>query len=240
MKRTWTIPLALGLLVTACDGSARDERTTESATTARTILEAARNRLGGAAVDSFNTVRAEAKVEGPDMTFVTIIWSARDGRARMEQSEGFTAGTHPAGNWMIDGSTGRVEPLDDLTLAFVRGHELHAAVWVPESRYQDPEFVGVAEFDDRQALTVSLTDHLGKSLLAYFSAVDTMPLGFRMLQPDPDVFVTLDGWERRGNLLVFTRALFSQGDEEFQYEYVDIQLNEVPDSIFVAPSDTTG
>ena len=52
---------------------------------------------------------------------------------------------------------------------------------------------------------------------------------------DPDVVVTLSGWESFQNLLLFTRAVFSQGDEEFRYEYTDIQLNNVPDDVFVPP-----
>lgn len=236
MNRTWTIALTLTVLVLACDDSGRNESSTDAAVKAQKILEAARNRLGGAAVERFKTVRAEAKVESPNTEFVTVVWSARDGRARMEQTGGFTAGAHPAENWRIDGATGEVVPLDDRTLAFVRGHELHAAVLVPESRYHDPEFIGGAEFGEQQALVVSLLNQLGDSVFAYYSAADTVPLGFRMMQPDPDVVVTLGEWEWREDVLVFTHATFLQAEESFRYEYVDIQFSEVPDSVFMAPS----
>jgi hypothetical protein len=233
--RYWTVTLVLAMTVTACGGSDNMESSTDKAETARKILGSARDQLG--AVESFATIRAEANVVGPNSEFVTIVWSGRDGRARMEQSGGFAVGVHPGGNWRIDSATGRVEPLDDPMLAFLRGHELHAAVLVPESRYHSPEFSGDVEFGDQLALAVSLKDNLGDTMFAYFSAVDTVPLGFRLTQPDPDVDVTLGGWKRQQNLLVFTRAIITQGDEEYRYEYVDIQLNNVPDSVFAAPTD---
>ncbi|MDH3216418.1 MAG: hypothetical protein OEN01_09030, partial [Candidatus Krumholzibacteria bacterium] len=54
-------------------------------------------------------------------------------------------------------------------------------------------------------------------------------------QPEPDVIVTLGGWEWRQDLFVFTRATIAQGEEDFYYDYIDIQMNNVPDSVFVAP-----
>lgn len=205
-----------------------------AADSAMAILRGSRRALGGAAaVRAVSTLKAEADVVGPTRDFVTVVWSGRDGRARMEQSQGFVGGVHPSGDWRIDGESGAGTSLDAEALAYVRGHELHAAVLFPESRYRDPRPAGKADFAGQPASVIRFTDGRGEPVLGYYSARDTLPLGFRVTYTDPDVVVTLGDWETRGPVRVFTGATFRQGDETYEYSYVDVRLGGVPDSIFV-------
>lgn len=199
------------------------------------ILRGSRRALGGiAAVRAVSTLRAEAGVVGPAYDFVTIVWSARDGRARMEQSTGFAGGAHPSGEWRLDRESGAVADLDPEGLAYVRGHELHASILFPESRYSDPRLVGQEDFAGRRAHVIRFTDGLDEPVLAYYSTADSLPLGFRVTHTDPDVIVTLDDWETHGSVRLFTRATFTQGEEAHEYSYVSIRLNGVPDSVFAS------
>lgn len=76
-------------------------------------------------------------------------------------------------------------------------------------------------------LWYSLSPHLSRR-----APIHERPLA----HPEPDILVTLGGWEWYQDLLVFTRAQFARGENKFHYEYVDIRLNDVPDSVFVAPN----
>jgi hypothetical protein len=230
MRYAAWIPIALTLA-----GCARADRTQVQDPThlAAEIQRGAQNAVGGAAaVRNWNSIRAEAQVEGPESEFVTTVWSARDGRARMQQSDGPVLASHPDGDWQLEPATGSVKPLGAELLAFLRGHELHAAVLAPASRYLGAAFDGEVTFADQRALAVSMADSLGNSVVAYFAATDSLPLGFRMMEPDPDVVVMLSEWQSFGELRLFTRALFTQGQEEFRYTYTDIRCNDVPDSVF--------
>jgi hypothetical protein len=201
------------------------------------IIAGAERRLGGAAaIDAVSTLRAEAAVEGPGSRFTTTIWSARDGRARMEQSGGLVTVLHPSGDWHRDVDSGLVTSLDADHKALVRGHELHATVLYPESRYRNPRFAGRADFSGQRALVVEFRDSFDDPVCFYFSASDTLPLGLRITHQDPDVTVTFGDWEAREGLFLFTSAAFEQGGEVYRYSYVAIDFNSVPDSMFASPA----
>jgi hypothetical protein len=131
------------------------------------VLEGARRALGGDAVDSVETIFSCADVEGPHSENVTMIWSARDGRARMEQSGGFIGVERADDGWQFDPDTGERTPLDAGTRFFIRGHELHAAALFPLTRYAAPRFAGEDVFRGTPALAVVFEDDLGDSVVAW-------------------------------------------------------------------------
>jgi hypothetical protein len=197
------------------------------------VIAGARRAMGGAAADAVTTLHAEAAVRGPEREFVTHVWSAADGRARMEQS-GFIAVVHPSGSWQIDTQTGEQTPLLAEVRSILYGHELHMATLSPLSRYGKARFAGQQEFAGAQSLTIELAGVFGEPVLIHYSVTDTMPLGFRMTHPEPDVIVTLDNWIVKEGVRLFSAAEFIQGSESFQYSYTNIELNTVVDSVFVS------
>ena len=227
--------VVVGLMWLIGLSSCRDSE--PSASDVESLLAAARQRLGGdEAVRNFESIRTIANVTGPTSEFTTGVWSARDGRARMEQTGGFVAGVHPTGNWLIDPATGGSIPLPDPTLAFIRGHELHAVVLAPESRYDSLAIQDTTTFSGVRAIPVLMQSPLDADAVAYYSMADSLPLGFRMLASNPDVVVTLDDWDYRDGLLIFTTAVFKQGEEEYRYDYVEVSLVTLADSVFRAPT----
>ena len=200
------------------------------------ILAGAYRALGGTdAVEAIITWTARAQVTGPSSEFETLIHSARDGSVRMEQSIGFLAGSHTAGGWQVDRTTGDITPIETATLAYVRGHELHATVLMAGHRSPDLAWAPNAEFQGDSAIVVSFSDPLGDSVFGYFSVRDTLPLGLRITNPDPDVVVTFSDWRLHGKVRLFTHAEFKQGDEMFLYDYVELTTNEVSDDLFLPP-----
>lgn len=197
------------------------------------ILAGAKHSIGGGAVDAVETIRAQAVVQGPRGQFVTVVWSARDGRARMEQSGGFVAATHPSGAWRLDARTGEAVELDPEILSMVRGHEVHMVMMAPLTRYVKPKAAGEVEFGEKKALAVEFSDSFDDRVLAYYAVADTAPLGLRLTHPDPDVFVTFDDWTLVEGVRLFGKAEFTQGAESFQYRFTDLELNAVDDSVFV-------
>jgi hypothetical protein len=191
---------------------------------------------GPEAIGAISTLRAEARVEGPNYQFTTTVWSARDGRARLEQSSGLVTGLHPSGDWHLDVDSGLVTPLDAEYKAFVRGHELHAALLFPVGRYHDPRYTGNEDFAGQRAIVIEFSDEFDNPVYFYFSAADMRPLGLRIADQDPDVVVTIGDWKVREDVSVFTSATFEQGGEIFRYSYIAIEFNSVPDSMFAAPA----
>jgi hypothetical protein len=108
-------------------------------------------------------------------------------------------------------------------------------VLFPGSRLADPVFEGRAVWDGDSALVVRVRDEAGATVFAAFAVSDTLPLGLQVTSTDPDVFVRFDEWQWLQGIRVFTVAEFRQGSEVFRYEYTDIALNDVDDSLFQSP-----
>ena len=216
----WGVALAVSL-IWACADPAGD------------VLDGAQRALGAPGDGMPFEVVTEAAVQGPGSAFRTSIWSASDGRVRMEQAHsGFLAGVGREGGWRRSGDG--IEALGD-GLALVRGHELHMLALAPRTRLERPRNVIRATAGDRSVLGVTLSLPSGDSLVAWFDAVDTLPVGVRVLWTDPPVEVEWSDWSTRGPIRVFERATFRQGDEAFHYTFDVIRIGEIQDSLYEPP-----
>ncbi|HSM03746.1 MAG TPA: hypothetical protein VK858_03965 [Longimicrobiales bacterium] len=202
------------------------------------VLDGAQRALGVPRDGRPFQVSADAVVEGPGGRFRTSIRSASDGRVRMEQSpSGFLAGVGQDGGWRR--TEAGVEALGE-GLAFVRGHELHMLALAPRTRLERPRNVIRAATGDRSVIGVTLSLPSGDSLVAWFDAVDTLPVGARVLWTDPPVEVEWSDWSSRGAFRVFERATFRQGTEAFHYAFDSIRVGEIEDAVFEPPASAPG
>ena len=201
---------------------------------ARQILDGARRAMGLA--DRANIqLLAEATVYGPADTFVTVVHSSDDGRARMEQpASAFVAGVGAAGPWTIDPEAGGVQETGDI-LPFLRGHELHMLAMRPHARVTAAASLGPVSWRSRDALAVRMTLPGGERLTAYYAAADTLLLGLRVEWTEPEVVVSVSDWVRQQGVRTFRSAEFRQGDEVFTYEYTGVDLRPLPDAVFEPP-----
>lgn len=227
--------LLLGVLVPLVTWHLVGTLLNESPDPAARILEGAARAVRQPGNPPVDNVMARATVSGPSGPFETTVWSARDGRARMQQTTGFTAGVDRDTGWRWNTDTRSVSPLDSQDRRYLRGHELHAHVFFAEVRLADPVFTGRTVWDGDSALVVRFHDEADDTVFGAFSARDTLPLGLQVTSTDPDVFIRYDDWEWRGGIRVFTMAEFRQGFEIFRYEYTDIALGNVADSVFRPP-----
>lgn len=201
---------------------------------ARQILDGARRAMGLLDGEPVQLV-AEATVYGPADTFVTVIHSSDDGRARMEQpASAFVAGVGSAGPWTIDPESGGVRESGDV-LPFVRGHELHMMAMRPHARVTAASSLGPVPWQSRDALAVRMTLPGGERLTAYYSAADTLFLGLRVEWTEPEVVVSVSDWMWQDGVRTFRSAEFRQGDEVFRYEYTRVELGPLPDAAFEPP-----
>lgn len=221
---------AAAVAVLSCAGS---EPETDPAAA---VLAGALRAEGGSAVAAVSTIYSRADVQGPGRTFETRIWSARDGRVRMEQTTGFGAGVARVDRWMRNRETGELDSLDQSTEDFVRGHELHAMVLMPALRLLHPEYLGIQEWDGTTAILLRYSDRSGHPVLGAFSTTDTLPLGLQITFTDPDVFIRFRDWVDLGGVRVFREAEFRQEDEVFTYRFADIELDSLADSAFQRPA----
>lgn len=200
------------------------------------VLDGGERALGVPLIGRSFQVVADATVEGPAGTFRTLIRSASDGRVRMEQTpSGFRAGVGSSGGWHVAPGSARVDSLG-ADLAFVRGHELHMLALAPRTRFEHPRLIGNTEFSGRPVVAVAMSLPTGDSLVAYFDAVDTVPVGARIMWTDPPVDVTWAEWSTRGAVRLFGQATFRQGTEEFRYTYDSVYVGEIQDSVYEPPT----
>jgi hypothetical protein len=208
----------------------------EADAVAEQLLAGARRAMGD--VDRVQSLSAVATVTGPSKQFRSAVYSARDGRARLELGEQFLAGIGAEKGWVYDLAADTVGPLDGVTRGVINGHELHMLVLAPTTRWQQPRGRGSQDWRGEPALAVGFRDNLGAEPTLYLRARDTLPIGFRLInhtgKGPPDVEVTFDRWEEIDGVRLFRHAVFAQGNDRYEYDYTDIRLNAVADSLFEA------
>ena len=67
----------------------------------------------------------------------------------------------------------------------------------------------------------------------------TLPIGLRITSTEPHVIVHWSDWVERGGLRLFTRAVFRQAEEVFNYSFDRLEIGPLPDSLFEAPAQPT-
>jgi hypothetical protein len=225
----------LGLLVLVGCTPPDATELARSAAAANQILDGGQRSLGVTPGGGVIELVAEAAVQGPDVEFTTVVHSASDGRARMDQGAGrFLGGVGRAGGWYVDADSIRLGDLGP-RLEYIRGHELHMMALDPRSRLGNPLFVGVVPLGESLAFAVSLELPGGERFLAYFNTLDTVPVGFVVESQDPVVVVSWADWQEQGGVRLFHEAVLAQGDEEFRYHFGRVELGQVADSLFEPP-----
>jgi hypothetical protein len=209
-----------------------------SDTLAEQLLAGARRAMGD--VEQVRSLPAIATVTGPSSSFQSTVYSARDGRARLVLGQQFLAGIGKAQGWVYDRSADTVGVLDDVTRSVVQGHELHMLVLAPTTRWSRPAASGTRPWAGEPALAVEFRDQVGAPGMLYLRARDSLPLGLHLVnhtgQGPPDVDVTFTRWVEIQGVRLFRHAVFAQTGARYVYDYTELRLNEVADSMFEPPA----
>jgi hypothetical protein len=204
----------------------------ERSLAAGAILDRAARAIGlERGVPGFGIVVTAATCEGPGGAFETGVVSAPDGRMRFEQvAEGRHAvkGITDGRAWQFDPDAGRNEAVDDVTKAFLKGHELHMLALAPQTRLRAPQSTGEREFNGERVQIVEFRDDLDAPVAMYYSSTTGLPVGMRNVnhtgRGERDVYVRFGDWERIGGVLLFRCAAFTQGTDEYRYRYTEVDL----------------
>jgi hypothetical protein len=215
------------------------ETATEAVSNARQILEGATRAMGGEAVANARTVAIRADVLAPERSFETVLYSARDGRVRMMQTTGLHVGLSPTGDWILPSAEEGRQPLPAEVREIVIGHELHMIFIDPESRYADPAALEPSIFRDRSVLPVQVHGDEGRSVLLYYDAGDTLPVGMLLETAVGEVEVEVADWRPLDDLRLFWSAAFRDRSGTFEYAYREIRVNETADDEFLPEGEAT-
>jgi hypothetical protein len=215
------------------------ETATEAVSNARQILEGATRAMGGEAVANSRTVAIRADVLAPERSFETVLYSARDGRVRMMQTTGLHVGLSPTGDWILPSAEEGRQPLPAEVREIVIGHELHMIFIDPESRYADPAALEPSIFRDRSVLPVQVHGDEGRSVLLYYDAGDTLPVGMLLETAVGEVEVEVADWRPLDDLRLFWSAAFRDRSGTFEYAYREIRVNETADDEFLPEGEAT-
>ncbi len=201
------------------------------------LMDQIRKKMGVQGEADISSIYAYADCQGPERAFQTLLLSNQN-NGRMEQvyENGHIILKHGKdSSWTYNLKTESLkEDIDPPTKTFIHGHELHWLSFWPEQRYSSPVFKGVSQFGGKTVFHIEFKDIANKPVNFYYSFDTYKPLGF-VLQTDQKegpVTVHFESWEKIDNIDVFKKATFTQGDEIFEYDFVDIKLNQLKDTDF--------
>jgi hypothetical protein len=222
----------------ACQPTESTWQTADPDPVAYQILAGSRRALG--ATDRVRTISAIARVSGPHGSFETRVYSARDGRARLDLGGQFLGGIDACHGWLVDHAAHVVRPLDRVSRSVVRGHELHMLVIAPETRWHKPQARGTQTWAGQPALAVEFRDDLGEPGVLYLRPSDTLPLGLRLVNHSGhgarDVEVTFGEWDKVRGVRLFRQAVLTHGGDRYVYDYTQLQVNATVETLFGPPT----
>jgi len=222
------VPSAASMAATAAGGAGT-----------QVILDRARLAMGLSSEEAEVTfLAAQAECRGPRGDFLTRVVSARDGRMRFEQiasERHVIRGIDDGRAWQLDPATGRREPADEVTLTFLKGHELHMLALAPTTRLSSPRAAGVREFADQSVYVVAFRDDLGAAVEIYYSVATGLPAGMKNVnhtgRGERDIYVRFSDWQPVDDLKLFRTAVFSQGADDYVYHYGLIDPHAAVDAL---------
>ena len=112
---------------------------------------------------------------------------------------------------------------------FVQGHELHWLSFWPEHRFVNAQLKEITKFKNQSAFNIEFNNAMNRSVNFYYSFDTYIPLGFELNINDEEDIVTVhfENWEKINDVSVFKKAIFEQGEEIFEYNFVDIKFNQL-------------
>lgn len=204
------------------------------------IVAASQRALGTSdALAAIQQVDFLAEAVGPNGSFTVAMKSARDGRARLtfDGAAVFVIDVDRA--WRTGAEATEIIELTSAERSFVRGHELLIAAVDPADRWPELAVAEPTTFEARPALHLTGVDELGGEFHAYYSAADTLLLGFTIedhLRGAGPVTVSLSDWRPVDGVLLPHAATFVQGDERFDYTMTEVLVHPVVDSALAVPA----
>ena len=184
-------------------------------------------------------VRFEASVAWEGPPYEVEVVSSGDGRMRLRFVDGAAFGIGAESRWSrLEPDV--VGPLSDTLETFARGHDFFLTLLHPAPRLASVHWAGVTRFADQRALMLTGRDAMDGVVRLYYSAADTLPLGYEVddqLRNGGTVATFLAGWSDQQGLRLPSQVRFVQGSEVFEYtiERADVVTVAV-DSLFGTPA----
>lgn len=201
-------------------------------TSAVVLLNQIRKGLGPLNDSDNPSIYAYAECLGPERSFKTLILS-RETDGKMEQiydESHFIMKHGKDSSWTYNLNTKSLnDNMDSSTKMFIQGHELHWLSFWPEHRYSNPQLKDITKFKNQSAFNIEFNNELNRLVNFYYSFETYIPLGFELKINDEGDLVTVyfENWEKINDIAVFKKAIFEQGDEIFEYNFVDIKINQL-------------
>jgi len=205
------------------------------------IFNRARVAMGGSEkLADVWTLTAIADCTGPRGDFQTVVHSGGDRRVAFEQRRAnaieFRTVVVDDVGWSPGASSRDLRVLSPEMISMVRGHELHMMVLDVDRRFHDPATVGVAKFNGAPCTKVAMTDDDGSRVFAYYRQDDGMPAGFNFLdQGGKPTTIVFESWTEVDGIRLVETLTLRRGDDVFTYDYREIRLNDVDESLFRVP-----
>ncbi|MGM5468772.1 hypothetical protein ACS386_00700 [Flavobacteriaceae bacterium LMO-SS05] len=206
-------------------------------TSANVVLDQVRESLGiSTEIENFS-IYALADCFGHKKSFKTLILSSEtDGRMEQIYDDHHVIMKHGKdSSWIYNmNSKSQSETMDESTKMFVQGHELHWLSFWPEHRFVNPLLKEIKKFKDQLAFKIQFNNTQNRIVNIYYAFDTYLPLGIEITINNEGEIVTVyfENWEKINDISVFKKAIFEQGTERFEYNYVDIKIADLDTQAF--------
>jgi hypothetical protein len=210
------------------------------------IFEQAVEAMGGAAaLNAVRSIKSIADCTAPRGSYVTELRSARGDRLWFRQAwpdrEPFVAVLNGAQAWAADPQTGRIETLDDNSVAMLRGHEFQMIPIVLHERFTNSAVEGLKDFAGRSCLKLSATDRRGQASALYFDPETHLSAGLIIANPigaaGETVQIIFDEWRWIDRVQLPAKVIAIDQSGEFILTFTHIELNTIDDQLFDVPAE---
>lgn len=104
-----------------------------------------------------------------------------------------------------------------------------------ETRLRRPALLGERVFDGQAVWTIQFLDELDGEVELYVAVDDALPLGMKSInhsgQGEREIFIRVDDWRVIDGVHLFTKAVFTQGKDDYAYDYVEVAVNPDADRL---------
>lgn len=215
---------------------------------ARDILDRAYEVMGGKEkLAEIATLQIHAACVGPRGPYETTIASRDNGDLYFRQVFPIwgerSGGIHGGHYWRREmGSP--VETISRSQALAIRFRDFHRLIINMDTRFSDHNAVGPETFFGVNAVKVEMVDVLDLPAFGYFSQATGLPLGLEItdpVRPDSSLLqLRFGNWKRLSGVVLFTQAIFQEGEYSFQFNYWDIKVNGDIDSLLAPPELPSG
>jgi hypothetical protein len=210
------------------------------------IIENSLRAIGGSKdIEKVRNLWAFADCRGPNGSYTTEIYSARNGKLIFKQVRGantFIGQSNAQMFWTKDEKTDDFSLADNRAAMVWRSHDFQFLALEIGARFKDFAFAGEEKFVGKLALKLKATDELGNPASIFFDKETHLLLGITIQNPfdkNETIRTTFNEWRQIRKLKLPAKITATDEKGDFVLNFKEIILNKTDEKVFAVPAKVT-